>query len=67
VPYEPVPYEPVPYGAGMHDAVPYQPVAYDPAPYGSAVRRLPRRAHRPRGYDPLTDTGRHHRLAPAGW
>ncbi len=61
VPYGPVAYEPAPYGPGM----PYQPAAYGPAPYVPPVHRLPRR---PRGYDPLTDTGRHHRrLAPAGW
>ncbi len=63
--YEPAPYEPAPNASGNRDAVPYQSAAHQAVPYGSAVRRLPRR---PRGYDPLADSGRHHlRLAPAGW
>ena len=75
--YEPVPYGPAPDGRADHDPVPYrpaapdrlpyQPTAYEPVLYGPP-HRFPR--HDPRSYefDPLTDTGRHHRrLAPAGW
>jgi hypothetical protein len=75
--YEPAPYAPAPDGRAAHDPVPhrpaapdrlpYQPTAYEPVLYGPP-HRFPR--HDPRSYefDPLTDTGRHHRrLAPAGW
>jgi hypothetical protein len=60
-PYDPTPYDPTPYDRAAHDRA-----ANDRARYGRD--RLDGRGHDPNRYDPLTDTGRHHRrLAPAGW
>ena len=74
--YEPAPQVPAPYVGGAHDRapyavappepLPYQPAGYEPVLYGPP-HRFPRHDPRPYEYDPLTDTGRHHRLAPAGW
>jgi hypothetical protein len=80
VPYDAVAYEHGPYEQGPYDQGPYAQAAYEQAPYD---RRFDRAAPDPaaygRGrfdgrsadpgwYDPVTDTGRHHRrLAPAGW
>lgn len=59
-------------GPYTHDPLPHQPAAYEPAAYEPVLygppHRFPRHDPRPYQYDPLTDTGRHHRrLAPAGW
>jgi hypothetical protein len=67
--YAPAAYE-VPYYDAEYDGdyhADYRDPAYDePTPYD-----IPRRHHRfpdPLSYDPVTDSGRHHRrLAPAGW
>lgn len=76
VAYEPAPQVPAPhvggghdrapYAAASHEPLPYQPAGYEPVLYGPP-HRFPRHDPRPYEYDPLTDTGRHHRLAPAGW
>jgi hypothetical protein len=63
-------YEPAP-GRVPHGRAPYEPTPYEPAPYdraGYGRGRFGGRFVDPNQYDPLTDTGRHHRrLAPAGW
>lgn len=76
VAYDPAPQVPAPHVGGGHDRapyavashepLPYQPAGYEPVLYGPP-HRFPRHDPRPYEYDPLTDTGRHHRLAPAGW
>jgi hypothetical protein len=71
--YEMAAYAPAAYGVAYYepeydgDYDDYRDPAYDePTPYD-----IPRRHHRfpdPLSYDPVTDSGRHHRrLAPAGW
>jgi hypothetical protein len=65
--YDGTAHDPAPYGRAPHDPLPHQPAEYEPVLYG-APNRFPRHDARPYQYDPLTDTGRHHRrLAPAGW
>ena len=55
------------YDRAGYDPAPYQPTAHEPVLYGPP-NRFARPDQRPYRYDPLTDTGRHHRrLAPAGW
>jgi hypothetical protein len=75
--YESAPYVPAPDGRAAHDPVPYRPAPPEPLPYQPAgyepvlygpPHRFPRHDPRSYAFDPLTDTGRHHRrLAPAGW
>jgi hypothetical protein len=70
LPYGPVPVDQGRYGPTFGDPG-YHGVHGEPA-YDEPVRYDSRRRHRrsldPMSYDPVTDSGRHHRrLAPAGW
>ena len=82
VPYDavPYPYEQGSYAQASYDQGPYAQAPYEQAPYDRRFDRaapdaaayghgrFDGRSADPGRYDPVTDTGRHHRrLAPAGW